>query len=216
MITVTSRLKDIDTQATYHLLQCGERNSEINARYIEHQLRDGSHKPHLYFLAHGHSGTEGFAVVTCMLDQDGSRKAYLELICSHSRKGSVLMRAVIDVAARLHLDHVQLTAATGPLRRYYERFGFRRVPYACLRRKNIMNLRLRKQYTRVDGRWQGYVDDAQDGAPRSHHTDGDAEGYIMSLCLKDLWREGPPLAAFSVTAKKTLKLSKMVRVYLGS
>lgn len=216
MITVSSRVTSLDTISGFLGAECG--SGHINPKLSTQLLTEKWDLPRLYFTAHTKSsGIAGFAVVTFMKDVDGACKAYLELVCSRHRQGSRLMRAIKHVSSGMGVDFVQLSAATSSLVKYYGKFGFRRAPNPCLTRQQAMNLRRRVQYTRSTtpaAGWKGFIDGGRTASPVMHHKNGNSDGFLMSVCVRNM---GVTSLGKLVRSKQgRMKFSKPIALILNS
>lgn len=126
----------------------------------------------------------GFATATMLDDpRTGMRTVYIDLVCSSGHgRGGVLVSTVLAIARVLGARLARLSALPDPRAMgLYAKFGFRRVPNACVpdqqyatsARRNDVFGPIYSHGNALYGNAQRYVD----------RFDGPDWGYVMSACL---------------------------------
>lgn len=164
---------------------CG---GSISSHYFAEQANDPN-PDKFWVVAVGDDGKQelgGFATATMLDDpRTGMRTVYIDLVCSSGHgRGGVLVSTVIAIARVLGARLARLSALPDPRAMgLYAKFGFRRVPNACLpdqeyatsARRNDVFGSLYSHGNALYGNTERYGD----------RYDGPNWGYVMSACLPE-------------------------------
>jgi len=122
-------------------------------------------------------GLAGFASATLYQDaiSDGTPTVYLDLVCSNSGRGSSLVKTVMIVGMAAGAKLVRLSALPQVVGYYHAKFGFTRVPNACMS--------MQSKYPRVRDNAHPNFGPLYMHPNTAGNYNGENYGFVMSKCL---------------------------------